>query len=167
MSRRGKKEADHRYYLKNKKVFLLKAKEYYGENSEAIKARTRQWYEAHKDDPEFKKMVNERSAKYYLKNRETKLLRSKNRWLEARLLLLNYLGGECVRCGFSDYRALQVDHVDGGGVIELNQLKSGKFPLKYLEIIKKNRSGYQLLCANCNWIKKYENEENAQKRINK
>ena len=31
---------------------------------------------------------------------------------------------------------------------------------RYLEIVKDSSRKYQLLCANCNWIKREENGEN-------
>lgn len=75
-----------------------------------------------------------------------------------RLKLIKFLGGKCIKCNFSDYRALQVDHINGGGVKELREFGS-RHPRKYLAIIKENPDKYQLLCANCNWIKKYEKNE--------
>ncbi len=35
--------------------------------------------------------------------------------------VITFLGGKCIRCGFTDERALQLDHVDGGGVKELKE----------------------------------------------
>lgn len=65
-------------------------------------------------------------------------------------------GSKCVRCGFFDVRALQIDHVNGGGVKENRKDRGSNFYVKVLE----DMSGkYQLLCANCNWIKRYENKE--------
>jgi hypothetical protein len=29
--------------------------------------------------------------------------------------IIAYLGGKCIKCGFSDERALQIDHTNGGG----------------------------------------------------
>ncbi len=160
-----RKATDHQYYLKNRERLLLKARGYYEENSETIKERTRQWYQNHKDEPGFKKVTSEYAHKYYLKHRGEKLLYHKERWLKHRMILINYFGGKCERCGFSDYRALQIDHINGGGSREMRNLVILKAPLRYLERIKKNRGEYQLLCANCNWIKKYENKETAKKRI--
>ncbi len=65
------------------------------------------------------------------------------------------LGGICCRCGFSDSRALQIDHVDGEGSEDRRGIYRGKFLNKVLAA----STGYQLLCANCNWIKRFENEE--------
>lgn len=45
---------------------------------------------------------------------------------------------------------LQVDHVNGGGTKERNALS---YPAMYRKILN-GATGYQLLCANCNWLKK-------------
>ena len=73
--------------------------------------------------------------------------------------VIDSLGGKCKRCGFKDIRALQVDHINGGGYQELKKL-SAKYRYKLvLETIKTNKNKYQLLCANCNWIKRFEDKE--------
>jgi hypothetical protein len=87
------------------------------------------------------------------------------------------LGGRCSNpdCGWrnndgtigcTDVRALQFDHVRGGGSAELRQGYGGglahlyriRTDIKYAELTNQ-RSDYQLLCANCNWIKRNENRE--------
>ena len=71
------------------------------------------------------------------------------------------LGGRCVRCGFSDPRALQIDHVNGDGASD--RAKHGganaSFFKAVLTSICKEENKYQLLCANCNWIKRSERGE--------
>lgn len=67
------------------------------------------------------------------------------------------LGGACKRCGFADPRALQIDHVHGDGWAELRNGANTFLHLKRVLADKANR--YQLLCANCNWIKRAENGE--------
>lgn len=65
------------------------------------------------------------------------------------------LGHKCSKCGFNDIRALQIDHKNGGGKEDrrlLNQLAI------YRKVIK-NSKDYQILCANCNWIKREESNE--------
>ena len=69
---------------------------------------------------------------------------------------LELLGGKCSRCGFSDPRALQIDHINGGGVQEHKRLGGRRITKKVAEGYTE---GYQLLCANCNWIKRVENGE--------
>lgn len=77
-------------------------------------------------------------------------------------ILSNYGNGKiaCVKCGFLDIRALQVDHVNGGGH------KKGIRGSKLYKYLKDNNypPGYQTLCANCNWIKSIENGEHQKNR---
>ena len=77
-------------------------------------------------------------------------------WRRAkRLEVIDYLGGECVTCGFDDYRAFQIDHIKGGGTQERIRLGT----TKHFQRILDGSTDYQLLCANCNWIKRVENQE--------
>ena len=74
--------------------------------------------------------------------------------------IIDLLGGVCVECGFSDLRALQIDHINGGGHQE--RVKRGNGHTYYNHILREIDAGkelYQLLCANCNWIKRYEEHE--------
>ena len=69
------------------------------------------------------------------------------------------LGKECSICGFSDIRALQVDHIKGNGSRERKKL-SGNYYKFILGDVVSNPNKYQTLCANCNWIERSENDEN-------
>jgi hypothetical protein len=70
------------------------------------------------------------------------------------------LGGVCRRCGFADSRALQIDHVNGGGSKERkNRPFTGSFHRVVIKSVLKKENKYQLLCANCNWIKRHERNE--------
>lgn len=75
---------------------------------------------------------------------------------QLRFKALEILGIECVRCGFNDIRALQIDHVNGGGRQE--HIKLGSYGV-YRQIVNGRTKDFQVLCANCNWIKRYENQE--------
>jgi len=67
--------------------------------------------------------------------------------------MLYRLGMKCVRCGFEDVRALQIDHIVSTAPHRIN-------PVTVLNSDKKKfDETFQLLCANCNWIKRYENGE--------
>ena len=73
--------------------------------------------------------------------------------------VIDSLGRKCKKCGFKDIRALQIDHINGGGYKEIKGL-SAKYRYRLvLETIKTNKNKYQLLCANCNWIKRFEDKE--------
>lgn len=69
---------------------------------------------------------------------------------------LKHLGNRCKRCGISDSRVLQIDHVFGGGTAQRRLVSRWMF----LKIVLADAAGsYQLLCANCNVKKKVENNE--------
>ena len=79
------------------------------------------------------------------------------RW-RTRGALIDFLGGKCARCGFSDIRALQVDHVNGGG----NQERKANRTEGVNDLFRRVREtpdAFQCLCANCNWIKRHEGGE--------
>ena len=55
-------------------------------------------------------------------------------------------------------RALQIDHVFGGGTIEREKFRRSQYKL-HLSVLADETGKYQVLCANCNWIKRHENKE--------
>jgi hypothetical protein len=82
-----------------------------------------------------------------------------------RIRVLEFLGSKCVRCGFTDPRALQIDCVNGDHamirrqeVANIGYYSSYAFQKNILEG-RIDRDTVQLLCANCNQIKKVENKE--------
>lgn len=81
----------------------------------------------------------------------------KNYQQHKRKKVIAYLGGKCVRCGFDDIRALQIDHVNGGGGQYCRSISWNK---RYAEILTSVPGDkFQCLCANCNWIKRAECNE--------
>jgi len=96
----------------------------------------------------------------YLRNRKKRLQDCNNKYREKRKLILEKLGNKCIKCGFSDYRALQIDHIHGNGSKETRKIGINGL---YRKILSMNRDDikkeYQLLCANCNWIKRYKRKE--------
>lgn len=83
---------------------------------------------------------------------------------EMRKQAIAFLGSKCAnpKClvpgGCLDMRCLQIDHIHG--ITEDEPRLVGA--LLYEDILDnpKSREKYQLLCANCNWIKRSENNEN-------
>lgn len=67
---------------------------------------------------------------------------------------LQAMGGRCEKCGFDDARALQIDHVNGGGIRERKKFGRYKIENHILSYLPNKCPSYQLLCANCNWIKR-------------
>lgn len=69
------------------------------------------------------------------------------------------LGNKCCRCGFNDVRALQIDHINGGGGREIHITFKDSPRIFYKAVIADTDNKYQLLCANCNQIKRTEERE--------
>lgn len=128
------------------------------EDLEKRRESNRKSYKKYYDKNKIK--INEQSRLYRLSHMEMFRKKARKHNLNSRMKLISYLGGKCVRCGFNDWHALQVDHINGNGLKELEN-KVGMKNTWFLRDIIKNAGKYQLLCANCNWIKKYENNENA------
>ncbi len=112
--------------------------------------RSKKWRIKH---PEYKKnlMMKEYKSKW-----------SQIKYYQLRDLVIKKYGGKCKECNVRDQRVLCIDHINGGGVGELRKVSS----LKYLRMVLADNSGkYQLLCHNCNWIKRWEKSEVRRKRI--
>ena len=95
--------------------------------------------------------------------------RARRRYLKAKLAVVQALGGRCGcnlpscwhsgPCQITDHRILQIDHVNGGGKQEvLKSISGGRERIRYyiriVESAKRGDRKYQLLCANCNWMKR-------------
>lgn len=152
------------YYQKNKEKVKARQRDYYARNKEKIKASSNAWY--HRTKETRREAILASSRRSYRKNREQKLAYNKKLWQNLRFKVLEAAGGaRCVNCGFSDWRALQVDHVNGGGTKEMRENRTYNNPRVYAKIIKESPEKYQVLCANCNWIKRYEKKEHRQKAV--
>lgn len=90
--------------------------------------------------------------------------RASKKYRELRSSVFAILGNKCSMCGFDDVRALQVDHINGNGGKERksNNGVTGTYK-KIVSLGLKAKKNYQILCANCNWIKRVENKENDTK----
>lgn len=103
----------------------------------------------------------------YLKNLERDKAYSRAKGKEVVARLFDLLGRKCsnpnclVPGGCSDVRCLQFDHIEGGGMIErLNKFKSNNMMYRYYAANPEEaKKRLQVLCANCNWIKRKEKGE--------
>jgi hypothetical protein len=103
-----------------------------------------------------KEYFREHHRKYKEKYREN----NKRYHHRIRMSVIGILGGKCSRCGFEDWRALQIDHINGGGSKEKIAC-TVHYQSMVIKSAMNGENKYQLLCANCNWIKGYENNETA------
>ena len=90
------------------------------------------------------------------KNKADQLAYQKKHDLRNKLKALVILGNKCSRCGEEDIRVLQFDHINGGG--SKDRKNRGNLAVTY-DILRGITEPYQILCANCNCIKRHENKE--------
>ena len=64
---------------------------------------------------------------------------------------------KCAKCGYGDLRALTIDHICGDGYEHRKKIKTRQIG-HYLKS-HNYPEGYQVLCMNCQMIKKYDNNE--------
>lgn len=114
---------------------------FHNKRTKDYKYRTRR----RKDDPYYGTGVTK--EQWVIKNRDYRR--------SLRFELLIRFGNKCSRCGFDDYRALQIDHKKNNGGYERKKYtwKLSKMMLKMSN--EELHENYQLLCANCHTIKTY------------
>jgi len=79
---------------------------------------------------------------------------------QAKERLFDILGRICVKCGYNDIRILQFDHINGGGNADQKRFSSNYHMYRYYVIhADEAKLLLQVLCPNCNWIKRVENKE--------
>lgn len=125
-------------------------------NPEKAKAINKSVYQKIKNDP-----IKYRRLREQMRNSQRRI----KPWRKNREEVLYEMGGKCVRCNFSDFRALQIDHVNGDGASERRKMNFSCGANKNFILDGFRNGRYQLLCANCQWIKRHENNEHGTKNI--
>ena len=155
-------EEEKKYRAERKEKDSEIRKNNYWRDIESTRKKQRDYYAA---NIEKKKKYN---AEYEDKTKDKRLKALRDARAMAKSEAFSAMGGKCAVCGFDDYRALQVDHVNSDGAI---MRKAGEFPgsTKFYRVVRasvENGEGvYQLLCCNHNWIKRHEMMESNQHTI--
>lgn len=115
--------------------------------------------------------VNSRQREYLTAHREHNCKWQRDYKHRRRAEVLNKLGGKCTnpysfhKEDITDVRVLQIDHKRGWGTREMRtrfRYHNDIFLVYLLKLPEKElRASYQLLCANCNVLKRHKNHENV------
>jgi len=154
-------------------------RDYYRKHLDEMRAKNRNWARTHKDV----------GARYHLEHRDQILeskrvdyrndpakFKLRNARIHHALLertkldvMSHYSGSSQPQCAnpygqhegsYADIRALSIDHVNGGGTKHRKALGSGGGLAFYGWLIKNAYPpGYQVLCMNCQFIKRHESKE--------
>ena len=132
---------------------LERIREWDRRNGPRYRGKNKEYQRKYREEHKEQRKLHD--LKYRENNRE-KIRRSIRKHKDkVRDQVYDILGHECARCGFKDKRALQIDHVDGKGYKER---WLGPLGICH-KVIDSGGQDYQILCANCNWIKRGENRE--------
>lgn len=143
----------YKHWRDTHKVQIKLAQSKYSSKPEA-KAKKEEWFEKNKARTAPQRQQNVRN--YYYRHQERMKNRCKPRNDERKRLILTHYGGgncRCVQCGFSDIRALSIDHLNGDGYGHRKRVGNGIHLYNWL-IKNKFPSGFQTLCMNCQFIKR-------------
>lgn len=127
-------------YKKGQKKYLEYASRY--RNSEKGKKYRKEYYENTKIE----------------KARKTKIRRQK-----LRLQILETISSipKCKQCDIDDIRVLTIDHINNDGAQERKTVSDVAYYIKILKMEENDiKKQYQVLCRNCNWIKRLDEGRN-------
>jgi hypothetical protein len=108
-----------------------------------------------------------RQQVYWRNNYESREKHNK-RDRDKRFIVIDYLGAKCAFCGYDrDKRALVLDHINSDGKEDRKRLGSRIYRY-YQSRLNEADGKLQVLCANCNLIKCFDNDEyNISRRVTK
>ena len=141
------KEYRKESYKINKEYFKEKHKEYRKNNKEQLNKYSKNY---HKDHKEYR---NKYQREYF-------------RFL--RVKVIEKYGSKCANPYnlnhgdfLNDIRCLHIDHINSNGAQERKEIRLSVYLKK---VLADKEGNYQLLCANCNFIKKHINNEVSHKK---
>jgi hypothetical protein len=112
--------------------------------------------------------AQKRAQKVFRQKHRKRLAINYKRWYEKlKLKVLSHYSHkripECANCGYKDIRALSIDHINGKGAEHRRSIgiTKGGGGWRFYYWLKKNNypKGYQVLCMNCQFIKRVERHE--------
>jgi hypothetical protein len=142
-----------------KKQFKARKTQKYCTGSCSAKNRMEHLTKIHEAKRKYPKIEGLNRLQIYRKFNPEKNLYYLHRDSMKRIVVIQYLGGKCIRCGYDiDIRALQLDHIKGDGKEDRKRLGS-RICRYYVNNLEEAKQKLQVYCANCHAIKTYIMEE--------
>ncbi len=137
-----------KYYLENREELLQYSRKYKASHAEHYRKYSRKWYRDNRKRAIKKNNIWQRNNKQWFSNRF--------RTLKIEVIKHYSKTLSCKKCGIDDIRVLSMDHINGGGNKHIKQIGGNLY-----HWIKRKGfpSGFQVLCMNCQFIKRIENKE--------
>ena len=163
------------YYYIHKQECLEKTRKYYQSHKTEVLEYSSRYYQEHKLEL---KPHRDEYAKRYAQSHKTHIREYVKRYdethgiekkeyrrrynLQLKLQVLTHYGNGrcvCVRCGNDGIKHLSIDHINGGGNKHRNAVDGiGNHIYRWLRD-NNYPEGYQTLCMNCQFDKKYDDNE--------
>jgi 23S rRNA maturation-related 3'-5' exoribonuclease YhaM len=114
---------------------------------DSVKHRERT-YQYRREHPDYHKLA---LRKFHFLHHKEYNEKCRNWWREIRKKAIKKLGGKCVYCGCTDYRALEFNHVEGKGREAYRVLSNAR---TYLRIARGTYDGppIEIACRVCNAV---------------
>ena len=114
----------------------------------------------------YRKEKKANDPKWYNRLKLYKKIADKRHRKKLKMDVLSYYSQKeirCVHCGIKNVNILTIDHIEGGGLKHLKTI--GGSGARFYRWLRKNNYpvGFQVLCHNCQWIKRRDNNENRQR----
>lgn len=168
MSLTTKQIRDRKYYQRHKIEIIKNVEKWRQQNAERSKQSKAAYYQKNRqkfdelnkkwnyEHPEQLRLIKVRNITKYREQYQTRRKEIKK---QRRLQLFDVLGGRvCIRCGYNkDSRALVFDHIRDDGY-EDRKMHYGTYAYYRFYIMNPDiaKANLQVLCCNCNEIKKYD-----------
>jgi hypothetical protein len=128
-----------------------RCKAYYEANKEKQKAIQKEYYKEHRE------ACVAYSSKYSKEHRIEARENTNRYYRNARNAVLQKLGGLCAVCGWNDWRALELDHINSDGSEDRKIKRSWSYgDYKRMLDDPQLATRFQVLCCNHNRIKAHE-----------
>ncbi|MDE1873981.1 MAG: hypothetical protein KGI04_02575 [Candidatus Micrarchaeota archaeon] len=155
-------QKDHEYSITHKEQRSVYNKQYRARNLTRLREHDRNYYSGNIE--RIRRYRKENSARFALQRKEYK-----SRLREE--VFRYYSEGSaprCAGCGETRISLLTLDHIHNDGASERRKLKR-KGGIEFYIWLKKNSfpAGYQVLCYNCNWIRRYNSSDTVRSRYSR
>ena len=155
-------ERDRKYNIKNRERKKIYNKEYRLKNLDRLRKQDRNYYWGNLD-----------KIRMYRRKNTAKIALTRKRYkLRIKQAVLEHYSAKkipvCEGCGEAGIHLLTIDHINENGAEERRRLgKKGGVEF-YVWLVKNNfPAGYQVLCYNCNWLKRYKENNSIRSRYSK
>ena len=135
-------------------------RQYRLDNKEKTRSYGREYYERNKE------RIKERGIRRYQEDRVRILNVCRKHHQDIKKEVLTFYSNskepKCVCCGEDRLPCLSIDHIEGDGALQRKSLGASAGAHLYRWLRKQGYpEGYQTLCMNCQYIKKFKNKEFA------